>query len=420
MTQRMRTVGIAICVAAMATLLASYSAAQTGKIDDDLQRAQEILNQLATSGLEQSSRASLDEELKRIEAHEYVVTANLHARAYTAGSGYFPVTVSVPGLLEPPLVGRIEMPKAKSRRAKSQLNPAYATVRVRAVEQAVSVATQVVTSLWVRVDGDVWSVASPDARIQTLPPMPSMPQTPRSTPDRTPGDPGNEADMMATLRRAREILALATPQDEFETTAEYAARVGNYNTLVPELRSIATLRFDVMMTVEDVGRYDAETETFPVVVSKEGLLATVKGMVAIPRSKARSAKRQLNKAWARTQIRVAPATQEALPYPLEVYVHAGMTRWPVALEPVWVEGPRFKAEEGVRILALSPSTPHVASVEAGSESRLRVWDAAEGSLALSVDTGGRAICSTFSPDGRVLAVGMMRVYIDRCKRPWLI
>jgi hypothetical protein len=146
----------------VAALVASYSAAQTGNIDDDLQRAQRILNQLATGSLRQDMRTPLEEELARIEAYEYVVPVKLTARKYTAGSGYFPVTVSKAGLLDPPLVGRIVMPKGTARRAKSQLNPARATLRVRQLTGAV---TRKLVSVWVTVDGKVWQVDSSDARL---------------------------------------------------------------------------------------------------------------------------------------------------------------------------------------------------------------------------------------------------------------
>lgn len=117
-------------------LFATHGQAQTGAIDDDLQRAREILSQLAAGILDQTTRDSLDGELARIEAHEYVVRVKLVARKYTAGSGYYPVTVSRAGLLEPPPVGRIEMPRGTARRAKSQLNPAYATRRIVVVAGA--------------------------------------------------------------------------------------------------------------------------------------------------------------------------------------------------------------------------------------------------------------------------------------------
>jgi WD40 repeat protein/Leucine-rich repeat (LRR) protein len=670
MTQRMQTVGIALCVTAMATLFASYSGAQTGKIDDDLQHAQEVLAQLSTGRLEQSARTALAEELTRIEAREYTVPVKLKARPYTAGSGYFPVEVSKQGLLEPAIEGRITMPRAQSRGAKSQLSPAYASIRIRVTTSTPRKAAIVLQSVWVRVDGELWFVTSDDPRLPVAyeagPPNDSPDAPPvareeavalrfvmsfdegrgdkafdatgsvgtilKGTPswmdgrhgtgldfrgtspvqfgavsvlregshaismgawikstgaqawDAVPGEgwhgiagvrylklaitdahpavttwnrgakdhiaptqipagewvhvvttydtssvqifvngllvlesawstaegffdlhrttflkmgndpepasphgsgvavddffltdevltrqqivdvmngfveqanpaaieqraeitgveldvastvsqasapeedeqeiashPTNEAGLQSAIARAQVILNLAQPKGEFESPPEYEGRIAEYNALVPELRAIAAVRFDVPMTVEDVGRYDAEAEVFPVTISREGLLAAAKGTVAMPRGKARNAKPQMDKAWASMQIRVAPATQEALPYPLEVYVHAGMTRWPVALEPVWVEGPLFKTE-AMRLLTLSPSTPHIAFVGGSGESGLRVWDAAGGSLILSLDTDGQAICSSFSPDGRVLAVGLLdgRVLLWRMDGP---
>ncbi|MBT5714793.1 hypothetical protein HOI71_27345, partial [Candidatus Poribacteria bacterium] len=171
MRQKMRTVGVAACVVALTALFATHAPAQTGKIDEDLQRAQEILNQLAIGSLDQDSRVPLEEELARIGAHEYVVPVNLTARAYTSGSGYFPVTVWKDGVLDPALEGRIEMPRSTSRRAKSQLNPAYGTVRIHVVEAVTRRATTTLESLWVKVDGDTWYVVSDDTRLHahTLP-----------------------------------------------------------------------------------------------------------------------------------------------------------------------------------------------------------------------------------------------------------
>ena len=168
MTQKMRTVGAAMCVAALTALLVTHASAQTGNIDRDLVRAQEILNQLAVGSLSQDSRMPLEEELARIEAHEYVVPVKLEARKYTAGSGYYPVTVSKPGLLEPPVLGRLEMPKGTARRAKSQLNPAYATVRVGAIAGVPPRAVKAVVSLYARVDDRPWYVSTDDVRLNAL------------------------------------------------------------------------------------------------------------------------------------------------------------------------------------------------------------------------------------------------------------
>ena len=167
MIQNMPTPPFAAVALAFAVLFAADTAAKTGKLDDDLQRAQQILTQLAVNGLEQGVRDALEAELAGIEAHEYVVPVKLTARRYTAGSGYFPVTVEKAGMLEPALVGRLEMPKAKSRRAKSQLNPAYGTARIRVVQGVAPRAAKALESVWVKVDGDVWYIASDDARLRT-------------------------------------------------------------------------------------------------------------------------------------------------------------------------------------------------------------------------------------------------------------
>jgi hypothetical protein len=150
---------------ALGALFATRAAAQTGSIDDDVQRAQKILTRLATENLAQGPRASLAQELAGIEAHEYVIQVKLVARKYTAGSGYYPVTVSKPGLLEPPATGRIEMPKGVARRAKSQLNPAYATIRVRVLAGDIPRAVQKLDYVWIKVDGTVWRVVSDDPRL---------------------------------------------------------------------------------------------------------------------------------------------------------------------------------------------------------------------------------------------------------------
>ncbi|MBT3267060.1 hypothetical protein HN371_07915 [Candidatus Poribacteria bacterium] len=155
----------AVALAAI-TLVARVTPAQTTQIEADLQLAQDILGRLATEDLTQVGRESLQAELRRVEGKEHVVRMTLVARPYTAGSGYFPVKVSRKGLLEPALDGRIEMPRSKSRRAKSQLNPAYGTVRIHVVDGATPRATTVLTSVWVKVDGDVWHVISEDARLR--------------------------------------------------------------------------------------------------------------------------------------------------------------------------------------------------------------------------------------------------------------
>jgi hypothetical protein len=165
MTHKMQRLRVAALVLALTTLAASHVTGQTGKLEDDLQRAQEILAQLSTGELEDGARMSVEEELALIEAYEYVVRVKLTARKYTAGSGYFPVTVSKAGLLEPPLVGRIEMPRGTARRAKSKLSAAYASVAIRAVAGASRVATKVAISVWVTVDGKAWLVATDDTRL---------------------------------------------------------------------------------------------------------------------------------------------------------------------------------------------------------------------------------------------------------------
>jgi hypothetical protein len=160
-----------------------------------------------------------------------------------------------------------------------------------------------------------------------LPPLPS-PQTVTYQS----GEPG----MQSAIARVEEILNVARAKDEFESTPEYGERIGAYNALIPELRAIAKLRFDVAMTVEDIGRYDADTELFPVTVSKEGFLPASTGTVAIPRSKARSAKSRLRKAWAIVQVRVVPATREVVPYPEGISVRFQDKMWPVEFQGAWV------------------------------------------------------------------------------------
>jgi Leucine-rich repeat (LRR) protein/formylglycine-generating enzyme required for sulfatase activity len=210
MTQRMRTVGIAMCVAAMVTLFASYAAAQTGKLDDDLQRAQEILNQL-TAGSDQASRQLLQAELARIEAQEYVVPVKLTARKYTAGSGYFPVTASKSGMLEPPVVGRLEMPRGPARRAKSQLNRAYAAVRVGVISGSSPRAIRYVDTLYVRVDDQVWYVSTDDVRLGR-PPGLRPPVKPPLMEDAQPAQPDAGVDARTLLGvRSRDETASRSP-----------------------------------------------------------------------------------------------------------------------------------------------------------------------------------------------------------------
>ena len=120
MTYKMQTLRVAALMLALVTLTALHATAQPGKIDDDLQRAQAILNELAAGSVDRASLQLMEAEIARIEAHDYVVTVKLTTRAYAGGSGYFPVTVSRAGLIDPPVKGRVEIPKSKARRAKSQ------------------------------------------------------------------------------------------------------------------------------------------------------------------------------------------------------------------------------------------------------------------------------------------------------------
>ena len=47
----------------------------------------------------------------------------------------------------------------------------------------------------------------------------------------------NEAGMRSTITRAEEILNIARPKGEFESTPEYEARIAEYNALIPVLRA---------------------------------------------------------------------------------------------------------------------------------------------------------------------------------------
>jgi WD40 repeat protein len=186
--------------------------------------------------------------------------------------------------------------------------------------------------------------------------------------------PTNEKGMQSAIARAEEILNIARPKDEFESTQEYEARIAEYNALIPELRAIAKLRFDVPMTVEDVGRYDADVEAFPVTIFKEGMLGAAQGTVRIPRSKARSAKSQLRRAWATVQIRVVPATREAIAYPEGISVRFQNKMWPVAFQSAWVDGYSIRGIE-VGLLQLSPDSRFIA---VGMRNHARIYRLSDG------------------------------------------
>jgi len=262
-----------------------------------------------------------------------------------------------------------------------------------------------------------------------------------------------EAGMQSAIARAEEILGLARPKDEFENTAEYEARIDAYNALIDELRAIAAMRFDVPMTVEEVGRYDADAEAFPVTISKEGLLAAAKGSLPMPRAKARSAKAQLRKAWASVQVRVVPPTREAIPYPTDISVRYQDKMWPVDFPSAWVRGYTIDyAANGGIVMSSDGSTLAVASQDGvalrtaasgeiirwlrpgdvqpaqpatyvqhgaimefspddsriveGSAKWARVWNATDGAFDhhLPVDPGFSDV--SFHPDGDHVAVGM--------------
>ena len=87
MTYKTQTLRVAALVLALVALTALHADAQTGKIDDDLQRAQEILNELAAGSADQASRQLMEAEIARIEAHDYVVTVKLTTRAYAGAAG---------------------------------------------------------------------------------------------------------------------------------------------------------------------------------------------------------------------------------------------------------------------------------------------------------------------------------------------
>ena len=92
MTYKMQTPRVAALVLALVALTALHAAAQTGKIDDDLLRAQTILDELAAGTADKGTQDALEAELDSIGAHEYVVSVNLTARQCDLGGGYFPVT----------------------------------------------------------------------------------------------------------------------------------------------------------------------------------------------------------------------------------------------------------------------------------------------------------------------------------------
>lgn len=73
MTYKTQTLRVAALMLALVTLTALHATAQTGKIDDDLQRAQAILNELASGSVDQASLQLMEAEIARIEAHDYVV-----------------------------------------------------------------------------------------------------------------------------------------------------------------------------------------------------------------------------------------------------------------------------------------------------------------------------------------------------------
>jgi WD40 repeat protein len=221
--------------------------------------------------------------------------------------------------------------------------------------------------------------------------------------------PTNEAGMQSAIARAEEIFSISRPRDEFENTVEYGSRIAEYNAFIPELRAIASLRFDVPMTVEDVGRYDADAEAFPVTILKEGLLAAAKGTVAIPRSQARSAKSQLRKAWAHVQIRVVPATHEAIPYPEDISVRYQDKMWPVEFQSAWVEGYTIR-DLAIGQLNLSPNGNRLA---AGLEGGVRVYETLDGAEAANLTIGEHtpdyvwsAGVLEFTPDSAYLIEGM--------------
>jgi len=137
--------------------------------------------------------------------------------------------------------------------------------------------------------------------------------------------------------RAREILTLLDVQREFETTKDYHTRLRQYNDLLPELRDISKREHAVSLEIA-AERYKPDEAYFHVTVSKEGLLEPAVGRLAMPLSKARSAKSQLREAWATVRVKVVPATREAIPYPKDISVRFEDRMWPVEFPSAWVAG----------------------------------------------------------------------------------
>jgi WD40 repeat protein len=419
MTQNMPRFSGAALLVAFATLFATLYApdadAKTGKLDEDLQRAQQILTQLTASGMEQGSRDALEAELAGIEAHEYVAPVKLKARQYTSGSGYFPVTVSKAGLLEPALVGRIEMSRAKSRRAKSKLNPAYATVRVRVGSGAAPMVTKAVTSLWVRVDGDVYTVSSEDARIQaaepaaTPAPIAEQVDTPEVQP--TAAARAGETEMRTAIARAQEILALTKPQDEFETTQEYDARAAQFAVAEPELHGIWDAEYRVRLKLT-ARSYNADREVYPVTISHE-LLAARQLDLSIPRARARAAKSQLTSAIGIVRVMGKGAVLS------KAWVVVDRNRYPMTLTRYWMPRGTLLGHDRAGIsVAFHPHDPDVLAstcffrgdrVDAGVSGAVRLWNTRTGGMTRSIDwASGEPTSGTyvvFSPSGDTLAVG---------------
>jgi WD40 repeat protein len=255
----------------------------------------------------------------------------------------------------------------------------------------------------------------------------------------------SDPDIGEDIERARQIMSLLNAQGEFETTEDYHARLRQYNDLVPELREISEREYSIPLDVK-VERYKPDERSFPVTVSRDGLLAPSRGFARIPASRARVTKGNLDRVWATVKLMPVPAATDVAQVITSVSVWVNDRAWPVDLPYAWTLGPRLIGkdkpaptsvspdgrtfavgrEDGtiavagltasqspstsrvhdrrVNVLTFSPDSRRLVSSSYGT-SVARVWSMDPLEEVARFDTEWAANCAAFGHRGRLLATG---------------
>ncbi len=226
-----------------------------------------------------------------------------------------------------------------------------------------------------------------------------------------------DGDLAAALATAADVLALAAPQDEFETTAAYTDRLALHNARLSEIRAMEGRTFEVALAVDEVGRYDPDAQRLAMVVSRDGLLAPAAASVTVPRTLARQVKRDLNRVWATAHVRVSQPALQAAVHLSRVRASIGGRRVDVDTHNAWTPGFLLVGDEGhIRDLAATRDGELLASCGWGGS--VRIWRVADGARRghyshNTYDARGRLVvaatvaATAWSPDGSTLVAGSL-------------